>query len=223
MSFFKLFVNHQKSGSFVNKLRKKRFALIENEIEKLISQKGKIKILDIGGEIKYWKNIGWHNPNCTIYLLNLDIPDTAGLPPDGYVEVKGNALNLPYQHGDFDLIFSNSVIEHVGSKENQVIFANEVKRLCDKYIIQTPSFWFPLEPHSLLPFFQFIPHSIRAFFIMWFHINYFPKAKNYKDALATSRSTIMFTKHRFSKLFPEANCQVEKLAGIHKSYTAIKM
>lgn len=222
MSFFKFFVNHQNAGSFVNRMRRKRFALIENEIEQLINQKGNIKILDIGGEIKYWQNIGWQNPNCTIYILNLDVANN--LPsPAGYVEVKGNALSLPYQYGDFDLIFSNSVIEHVGSRKNQEIFASEVKRVCDKYIIQTPSFWFPLEPHSLIPFFQYIPHAIRAFFILWFNINYFPKAKNYKEALVTSRSTIMFTKYRFTKLFPDAFCQVEKFAGIHKSYTVIKL
>ncbi|MBI2283786.1 MAG: methyltransferase domain-containing protein [Bacteroidetes bacterium] len=203
-------------------MRKKRFALLETQIEALIARKGKIKILDIGGEKRYWENIGWQNPNCTIYLLNLDMADNAENSP-GFVTVKGNALSLPYQAGDFDLIFSNSVIEHVGSYGNQELFAAEVKRVCDHYIIQTPSFWFPLEPHSLLPFFQFIPHALRAYLIMWFHINYFPKASNYRDALQVSRSTIMFTKKRFQKLFPDAECQVERLFGLPKSYTVVKL
>ena len=221
MSFFKLFVNHHKPGSFVNRLRKKRFSRIQEKIEKLIAQKGNIKILDIGGEMDYWKNMGWHNEHCDIYLLNLETvhrPET--LP--GYFHVTGNALNLPYSFGEFDLVFSNSVIEHVGSTENQQKFAEEIKRISDHYIIQTPSFWFPLEPHSLLPFFQFIPHSVRAYLIMWFNINYFPKASTHKEAVIISRSTMMLTKKRFKKLFAEADFEVEHLLGIPKSYTVIK-
>ncbi len=222
MNFIKLFVNHNKPGSFVNRLRKKRFALLQKEIEKMISEKGQIKMLDIGGEMGYWKHIGWQNEHCTIYLLNLANSHTPADIP-GFMHVTGNALALPYQFGEFDLVFSNSVIEHMGSKENQVQFAKEVKRVCDKYIIQTPSYWFPLEPHSLLPFFQCIPHALRAYLIMWFSINYFPKAANYREAVAVSKTTIMFTRRQFKKLFPDAKIQVERLFGIPKSYTAIKL
>ncbi|MES2003073.1 MAG: methyltransferase domain-containing protein [Bacteroidota bacterium] len=221
MSIFSLFVNHKNPGSFVNRMRKDRFLKIQKNIEDLIQEKGTIKILDIGGEIGYWKNIGWQNEHTTIYLLNLDTGTTLKDEP-GFIHISGNALHLPYEQGAFDLVFSNSVIEHVGSKENQQVFANEVRRVCGRYIVQTPSFWFPLEPHSLLPLFQFIPHSLRAYLIMWFNINYFPKAATYAEALTVSKSTIMFSKSRFQQLFPEATMQVEKLMGIPKSYTVIK-
>lgn len=222
MSLFKIWVNHNKKDSFVNQLRRKRFVAQQQVIESLLLEKEHIKILDIGGEIGFWKHVGWENKNCTIYLLNLEtVPQLE--PTPGFVQITGNALSLPFNKGDFDLIFSNSVIEHVGSYENQILFAKETMRVCDKYIIQTPSLWFPLEPHSLLPFFQFIPHSIRAILIMYFNINYFPKQNNYKDALVTSRSTLMFTKKRFTSIFPDASMQVERLFGIPKSYTAIKI
>lgn len=222
MSLFKLLVNHQKQDSFVNRVRRERFNYLQEKIESLIVAKGSIKILDIGGETDYWKHIGWHHENCTIYLLNLEnAPGQEEIP--GFVRITGTALELPFQYGDFDLIFSNSVIEHVGSYANQVKFAEEVKRVSDRYIIQTPSIWFPLEPHSLIPFFQFIPHTIRALFIMIFDINYFPRQKTYKDALAMSKSTLMFSKKRFSQLFPEADIRVEHLFSLTKSYTAIKI
>lgn len=222
MSIFKLLVNHQKKESIVNRFRKKRFELLSARIEKLID--GDIfKILDVGGDIRYWKNIGWDHPACKIHLLNLyksEIPSTETVK---FTSVVGNALDLPYQKKDFDLIFSNSVIEHVGSYENQKQFANEVMRISDNYIIQTPAIWFPLEPHSLWPLFQFIPHPIRALLIMTFNINYFPKAKTYKEAIKVSKSTIMFSKQRFQKLFPEAEILVEWFLGIPKSYTAVKL
>lgn len=221
MSVFRLFVNHQQQGSFVNRLRKQRFLLIQEKIEQLIAARGSIKILDIGGDIGYWKQIGWKHPQCTIYLLNLYIPSEAEAT-EGFVFVKGDALQLPYQYGEFDLVFSNSVIEHVGSYANQEKFAAEVMRVCDRYIIQTPSYWFPLEPHSLIPFFQFIPHRLRALLIMAFNINYFPKQKNYQAAVEVSHSTLMLTRQQFQRLFPQADLQVEKLYGIPKSYTVVK-
>jgi 2-polyprenyl-3-methyl-5-hydroxy-6-metoxy-1,4-benzoquinol methylase len=223
MSFLKLFVDHTKQDSFVNRLRKKRFALLEKKIESLAALKGSVKILDIGGDISYWKHIGWHDQRAQIYLLNLYENNIEEKDSHIFHSVKGDALNLPFSYGEFDLVFSNSVIEHVGSTENQQKFAAEVTRISDKYIIQTPSFWFPLEPHSLIPFFQFIPHKIRALFIMRFNINYFPKTKDYRQAVAVSRSTLMFTKKDFQKLFPDAEIHVERLLGIPKSYTAVKM
>ena len=219
---FKLLVNHHKKNSFVNQFRQKRFELLKNGIEKLI-QKDHFKILDIGGDIQYWKNIGWQHPACKIHLLNLYESKVPENETQQFSSSVGNGLSLEYKKGEVDLIFSNSVIEHVGSYANQQIFANEVRRVSDKYIVQTPSIWFPLEPHSLIPLFQFLPHSIRALLIMTFNINYFPKAKTYKEAIKVSHSTLMFTHKRFKQLFPEAEIQVERFLGIPKSYTAIKL
>ena len=219
---FKLLVNHHKKNSFVNQFRQKRFELLKNGIEKLI-QNDHFKILDIGGDIQYWKNIGWQHPACKIHLLNLYESKVPENETDQFSSSVGNGLSLEYKKGEVDLIFSNSVIEHVGSYENQQIFAGEVRRVSDKYIVQTPSIWFPLEPHSLIPLFQFLPHPIRALLIMTFNINYFPKAKTYKAAIKVSHSTLMFTHKRFKQLFPDAEIQVERFLVIPKSYTAIKL
>ena len=219
---FKLLVNHHKKNSFVNQFRQKRFELLKNGIEKLI-QKDHFKILDIGGDIQYWKNIGWQHPACKIHLLNLYESIVPENETHQFSSSVGNGLSLEYKKGEVDLIFSNSVIEHVGSYANQQIFAGEVRRVSDKYIVQTPSIWFPLEPHSLIPLFQFLPHPIRALLIMTFNINYFPKAKTYKESIKVSHSTLMFTHKRFKQLFPEAEIQVERFFGIPKSYTAIKL
>lgn len=219
---FKLLVNHHKKNSFVNQFRQKRFELLKNGIEKLI-QTDHFKILDIGGDIQYWKNIGWQHPACKIHLLNLYESIVPENETHQFSSSVGNGLSLEYKKGEVDLIFSNSVIEHVGSYANQQIFAGEVRRVSDKYIVQTPSIWFPLEPHSLIPLFQFLPHIIRALLIMTFNINYFPKAKTYQAAIKVSHSTLMFTHKRFKQLFPEAEIQVERFLGIPKSYTAIKL
>lgn len=228
MSIFKLLVNHQKKNSLVNGFRKKRFAKLQDDLFSLIQKKqtaqgSPFQMLDLGGDLNYWNQLQWDQPHCHITLLNLfdmSIPNNQSLQISA---VKGNAIDTHFKDKQFDLVYSNSVIEHVGSYQNQQQFASEVNRLSDKYIIQTPSLWFPLEPHSLIPFFQFIPHPIRAVLIMIFNINYFPKAATYAEGLRVSKTTLMFTKKRFQQLFPDAHIQVEKLMGIPKSYTAIKL
>ena len=223
MSYVKFFINHEKSDSFVNKLRRKRFQLLQKSIENLVHPDKKFSVIDLGGDVNYWQQLNWQLPNVQTTLLNLYENKINDDLKSNFISIQGNALEAPFDSKSFDLVFSNSVIEHVGSYENQEKFANEVRRLSDKYIVQTPSLWFPLEPHSLIPLFQFIPHRIRALLIMVFNINYFPKAKSYKEALNTSKTTLMFTKKRFKKLFPEADIQVEKLFGIPKSFTAVKL
>ena len=114
MSVFKLFVNHNKKDSFVNRIRQKRFASQQKRIESLLANKPSIKILDIGGELDFWRHMGWDNDRCTIYLLNLEDRTPTNTPDTkGFVWVTGNALALPYQAGDFDLVTFGAVLEHL--------------------------------------------------------------------------------------------------------------
>jgi len=210
-------------NSFVNNLRKNRFTQIQTAINALIEKKGTIRILDLGGDLSYWENMNWKNTATHISLLNLT---PSAIPDDSkhlFEAIQADALKCPFPDFAFDMVFSNSAIEHMGSLENQKIFAQEVKRLSRNYIIQTPSLWFPLEPHCRIPFFQFIPHQVRAVLLMIFKIHYFPKAKNYLEGVEASKTIIMMGKTRFKSLFPEAKISTEFLWGMPKSYTAIKL
>lgn len=210
-------------NSFVNRLRKNRFKVVNDVINSLIEIKGTIKILDLGGDLEYWKNMNWNNHATQISLLNLssnNIPDEL---KGSFQSIQADAANCPFSDNSFDLVFSNSTIEHMGSFENQRKFAEEVKRLAPNYIIQTPSIWFPLEPHCRIPFFQFIPHQIRAIILMIFKIHYFPKAKNYTDGIEASKTTMMMGLSRFKGFFPDSKIDIEFLWGIPKSYTAIRL
>jgi SAM-dependent methyltransferase len=67
---------------------------------------------------------------------------------------------LPYADGEFDLIYSSSVIEHV-PRERRPAFAAEVRRVGRGLYVQTPAFSFPVEPHSLLPVAHWLPAAAR--------------------------------------------------------------
>jgi 2-polyprenyl-3-methyl-5-hydroxy-6-metoxy-1,4-benzoquinol methylase len=69
---------------------------------------------------------------------------------------------LPFESRAFDWVFSNAVIEHVGAWEKQKLFATEVRRVARKgYFVSTPNKFFPLEPHTLLPGYQFLPPRLQ--------------------------------------------------------------
>ena len=84
--------------------------------------------------------------------------------PDGLQVqlIRADGRDLPFESRSFDWVFSNAVIEHVGSWEDQIRFANEIRRVSSKgYFVTTPNKFFPIEPHTLLPFYQFLPARIQ--------------------------------------------------------------
>lgn len=96
----------------------------------------------------------------TVQVVNLD-PQT--ISQAGLEHVKCSIADgccLPFCDGSFDWVFSNAVIEHVGGPERQFRFAEEIRRVARKgYFVATPDRHFPIDPHTLLPFYQFLsPH-----------------------------------------------------------------
>lgn len=71
--------------------------------------------------------------------------------------VQGDALALPFADGEFDVVFSNAVIEHVGDRERQRRFVSEALRVGRRVFITTPNRWFPVELHTRLPLVHWLP------------------------------------------------------------------
>lgn len=68
-----------------------------------------------------------------------------------------DGCSLPFRERAFDWVFSNAVIEHVGGAYRQQQFAQEIRRVARKgYFVATPDRHFPIDPHTLLPFYQFL-------------------------------------------------------------------
>ncbi len=214
--------SYSRSDSFVNQLRTRRSTLLKGCLDQLPRGSRPARILDLGGTHHFWAMLGLADlDRFHITLLNLE---QETLPPglDGFASVRGTATKLDYRPGDFDFVFSNSVIEHMGSREGQVRMAQEVQRLSARYLIQTPAFWFPLEPHSHVPGFQFLPHAARAVLIRHFRINYFPAGRTYAECRRVSRTTMMLTGRQFQRFFPGAQLHKERLFGLVKSYTVVR-
>jgi SAM-dependent methyltransferase len=71
--------------------------------------------------------------------------------------VRADGRRLPFADGEFDIAFSNAVVEHVGDREAQRAFVQEVCRVARCVFVTTPNRWFPVEVHTLWPFVHWLP------------------------------------------------------------------
>ena len=181
-----------------------------------------VKILDIGGTEDYWKSMGFElNDKTEIVLLNLYEKEVSH---PGFKSIKGDACNLDgIADKSFDLVFSNSVIEHLFTKENQIKMANEIQRVGKNYFIQTPNKYFPIEPHWVFPLFQFLPFSIKVFLTQHFNLGHIPKTGDQEKAKEQVREVRLLSKKEFHSMFSGANIFLEKFFGFTKSFIVYKV
>jgi len=170
------------------------------------------RILDLGGNPGIWNLVP---QRLEITILNLPGETGQHIPTHHQVRfVEADACDAPqFQPGEFDIVFSNSVIEHVGPEDRQAAFAATVKRLARRFWVQTPSIWFPIEAHTGVPFWWFYPDSVRQAVLRHWHT----KLPAWSDSMAGTR---VLRRERLQELFPSAEIYVDTLGGIPKSYAA---
>ncbi len=122
-------------------------------------------VLDVGVSESTWRasnflEAGYAWPNRITALAPRDMPDFRRTFPDVAL-VVGDGRELPFEDGSFDIGFSNAVIEHVGSRDDQRRFAAEMVRVCRRVFVATPNSRFPIDPHTLLPFLHWLPRRVR--------------------------------------------------------------
>jgi len=124
------------------------------------------RILDVGGAPETWDLLPVR-PRVTL----LNTPRTKDEMSRAASWVAGDGRALPFRDGAFDIVFSNSVIEHVGDAASQQRFANETMRVGRGFWVQTPNRWFPVEQHLLTPFVHWLPRRwqrwIAPRFTLW--------------------------------------------------------
>ncbi len=221
----KRLINYQSEKSFAFKLRKKRAHRIKSLINNCFNEHNKVNIIDVGGTKTYWKiipNEFLSKNNVHITVINLPSPDPLPENDEIFTFVGGDGCNLTdFSDNSFHIYHSNSVIEHVGNWDKMVSFSKEAVRVANKYYLQTPNFWFPIEPHFLTPFFHWLPKSIRIKLVMNFKLGWFRKAKNYNEAKGFVENCNLLTKKDLLKLFPNASVHNERIFLFIKSFVLI--
>jgi len=209
--------NDANPGSFSNRLRAKRFQLFAAMASGMPRP---LRILDVGGENSFWEMRGWAGLG-DVHLTILNIIEqqkrNANITP-----VIGDATNLQeFADGSFDIVFSNSVIEHLFTLENQARMASEVCRVGKAYWVQTPNYWFPMEPHFLVPGWQWMPFNARVALLQRWKCGWRGPCSDRVRAQELVKEIRLIKAKELRQLFPAAKLIPERFGGMVKSWIAV--
>jgi len=206
-----------------NAFRARRLELFLTLVDDVLKRAPVCRILDVGGRKAYWQGLEsvWAGRRLEITLVNLGGDAT---PSEGiYRFEEGDGRSLPqYADDSFDVIHSNSVIEHVGGWADKRRMAAEIRRLAPVYFVQTPNFWFPLEPHMRTPFMHWLPEPTRRWIIMRRACGFYPKATTVDQAQDILSDASLVDTKGMAALFPDAEIVRERFGPLTKSLIAVR-
>jgi len=136
--------------------------------------------------------------------------------------VVGDGRYLPFPDGAVDVVFSNSVIEHVGGRDAQQRFADECRRVGRGYYVQTPSRAFPFEPHAMGFFLHWLPRKWQISAVRWCSLWGLMTRPSREGAEAMVDGLHLLTESDLRRLFPDAEIWVERVLGMAKSLVAVR-
>jgi SAM-dependent methyltransferase len=183
----------------------------------LFSVTSQTRVLDVGGNLSTWLSVP---VPVDVTMVNISVENVGSADCRCVI---GDGRQLPFATNAFDIVFSNSVIEHLGSWEGQQRFASEIKRVGRSYYVQTPNRRFFFEPHLLTPFIHFLPRKVQRRLLRngstWGLIVR-PTQQQCDDLLKEIR---FLSKAEMKELFADGVIVEEKVAGMTKSIMAVKM
>jgi ubiquinone/menaquinone biosynthesis C-methylase UbiE len=205
---------HSVYAPFQRWFRPRRISRLQEMLPVL--QEPNARILDVGGSPGWWADLAPASRDVTV--LNLDDRLRDACVAAGLRFVCGDARALPFADGEFDLVFSNSVIEHVGSLSDQQRFASEVMRCGQAVYCQTPNRWFPVEPHLIGLFIHWLPIEFQPSMVRWFTVWGWVTRPSPEKVRAFLASTRLLTRAEIEQLFPGAKRADEVIFGMTKSF-----
>jgi len=204
---------------FLITFRKKRMVVFENIFKPL---NGK-NVLDVGAAAfsSNWPFLK-SKPKLTVINLKLSEDDNRERLRQGIDFVVGNCLKLPFKDKSFDIVYSNSVIEHLGSLDNQKLFAKELMRVGKSIFIQTPNKYFFMEPHFITPFIHYFPKGFQKnllrYFTIWGLVSK-PSRQKIKQILGEIR---LLSYGELKRIFPGCKIMKESFLFFTKSFYICK-
>lgn len=182
----------------------------------LVCPSDEARILDIGGTPQTWIAEASLQAQFPVTLIN--IRSNGPIESGRFTSMEGDATALPFADNSFDIAFSNSVIEHVGTWEHQQAFAQEARRVARQLWIQTPARSFPIEAHLLAPYIQYLPKGLQHRIARWT-----PRGLLQPGVVHEIVDEVrLLTYCEVKQLFPDCQILRERCLGLTKSYVAVR-
>jgi hypothetical protein len=207
-----------------NRFRRARLGLLDGLIRAAVARRGNCTILDIGGTRAFWRTwqdlIDWR----VVSITCLNLPGSGEEEEPGPVRMlHGDARAMPeFADRSFDICFSNSVIEHVGLWRDMADMAAEIRRIAPAYMVQTPNYWFPIEPHARTPFLHWLPEPLACRVVMARRCGFWARQHTVDGAMRTVQSARLLGPRQMAALFPDARIRRERFCALTKSLIALR-
>lgn len=194
--------------TFARYFRRRRFSGFHRFLS------GVESIVDFGGTPEIWLNFAPRN----VVLLNIDEQPA----PAGFVTMKGDARKTSFGDKSFDLAFSNSTIEHVGTWEDQQAFARELCRVGKRVYCQTPARGFFFEPHYFTPFVVWFGWLIKRYWFVRYCTYYGMRWKPSREQVTDFQAHLRLLNYvEMQQLFPDCTIRRERFLGMTKAFIAV--
>lgn len=180
-------------------------------------------VCDLGGSIHFWQKVGIRLAPDRLTILNVDDYVAGAVPGSdmpAYRVVIYDGQHIPFPDQHFDLLVSNSVIEHVPPAQ-RVALAAEMRRVAKRLFVQTPALTFPVEQHFMMPLVHWLPRRLGYWLVLvspWRLL-----ARPNPDQINHYYwGTQLLGRRELQSLFPAARLRAERLLGMAKSLCAVQ-
>ncbi|WP_406475369.1 class I SAM-dependent methyltransferase [Streptomyces sp. NBC_01615] len=174
-----------------------------------------MNVLDLGGSVAFWQAAPLRPARVT--LVNLD-PCALEEEVPWIRAVVGDACEPVY--GTYDLVISNSLLEHLGGHQQRLRFAEAVRAAAPRHWVQTPYRYFPVEPHWNFPGMQWLPFSARACVARHWSLGHV-KPGGYEKSVRDVAEIELLSYKEMRLYFPESEIWTERFMGVPKSLVAV--
>lgn len=190
---------------------------------RLFPDLGRMRVLDLGGTVEWWRRAPVRPRQ--VVVVNLVEPGESDrarcVPVLGDACAARDVLASAGVPDGFDLVFSNSLLEHVGGHARRVALAAEVRALAPCHWVQTPYRFFPVEPHWIFPLLQFLPVAGRARAAQHWPLAH-TRPASISEALDAVQWTDLIGITELRSYFPESCVVHERIGGLTKSIVAVR-
>lgn len=202
---------HQLIFPFFRKARMKRFAQAMNPGDDDV-------VLDVGGHTGIWN---YTDGNYRIEFINLTENAISRVDNPRYGYRVGDATKMDFDDGEFDICFSNSVIEHLYTWESQQVFAEACRRIGRKVWVQTPAKVFPIEPHVIGLGVHWLGKDLRRKWVRWLSVWGWRHRPSRQEIDQFVNEVRLLSFREMQTLFPDCEIVKERFLGVFvKSYIA---
>lgn len=201
-------------SSLSSRARQRRWAEFVHRFPSL----SEMNVLDLGGTPEFWRSAPMRPASVTtVNLLPAETDET-------WIDhLVGDACEFStHSARQYDLVVSNSVIEHVGGHEMRKRMAAVVHESAAAFWVQTPYRYFPIEPHWLAPGWQFLPPAGRAAVLSHWPFCHAGRIGDREEALRVVLTTELLGLSEMRLLFPDSEIWRERTAGLTKSIVAVR-